>query len=492
MPDDLRPLWAHQQRAIDDLRASLLAGVCRVVLMAPTGSGKTRTAAAIIRLALAKAKKVAFVVPKLSLIDQTVEAFAAEGIHCVGVMQADHPLTDPDQPVQVISAQTLARRGWPQVDLVIIDECHEMHKSILTWIADPEWARVPFIGLSATPWSRGLGRYYGRLIIVISARGGSYAASSPTRQASRTCQASAQPPATSTRAILARRSISRSWSATSSRPGSIAARIGRPFCFCVNRSHARHIAEQFIEAGVPAEYMDGNTPREQRSEIFARFKSGETRIIANVGVLTTGVDLDVRCVIDAKPTKSRILHVQTIGRGLRTAPGKDKLLILDHAGNSLRLGTVDTVSQDYLDDGKERTASAKSKGSREPLPRLCDHCKAIIPHGAKKCPGCGAPIFTKTDVRSADGELVELGAMRSGKIEASIDAKAAFHAELKWIARERGYSPGWVAHKFKTRFNVWPNDWRVKTAEPRPPSLATRNWIKSQNIAWAKGRQAHG
>src|SRR4029077_7391085 len=116
------------------------------------------------------------------------------------------------------------------------------------------------------------------------------------------------------------------------------------------------VAERFLEASVAAEYMDGATPREERKAIFSRFRSGETRIICNVGVLTTGIDLDVRCIIDAKPTKSRILFVQTIGRGLRTAPGKDKLLILDHAGNHLRLGLVTDIGQDHLDDGSQRQA----------------------------------------------------------------------------------------------------------------------------------------
>jgi superfamily II DNA or RNA helicase len=105
---------------------------------------------------------------------------------------------------------------------------------------------------------------------------------------------------------------------------------------CVNRRHAQHVSERFVEAGVVAEYMAGLTPREEREAIFDCFRSGKTRIICNVGVLTIGVDLDVRCIIDAKPTKSRILFVQTIGRGLRTAEGKDHLLILDNVGDHLR------------------------------------------------------------------------------------------------------------------------------------------------------------
>ena len=83
---------------------------------------KTRLAAEIVRLALSKGKRVAFIVPLTTLVDQTAAAFMAEGIEAIGVMQAAHRMTDASQPVQVISAQTLARRKRPDVDLVIVDE----------------------------------------------------------------------------------------------------------------------------------------------------------------------------------------------------------------------------------------------------------------------------------------------------------------------------------------------------------------------------------
>ena len=191
---------------------------------------------------------------------------------------------------------------------------------------------------------------------------------------------------------------------------------GRPtFCFCVNRKHAQHVAERFLEVGIACEYMDGRTSREDREATFVRFRSGETRIICNVGVLTTGVDLDVRCIIDAKPTKSRILFVQTIGRGLRTAPGKDKLLILDHAGNHLRLGLVTDIGQNYLDDGSQRQAANRQQRERsEPLPKVCDECRCIVPQGASICASCGAEIRARTDIESVSGELIEFGSRRAG------------------------------------------------------------------------------
>ena len=68
----LRPLWPHQARALEELRRSLLSGKRRPMLQAPTGFGKTLTAAHIIERALDKGKRVAFTVPSINLIDQTV------------------------------------------------------------------------------------------------------------------------------------------------------------------------------------------------------------------------------------------------------------------------------------------------------------------------------------------------------------------------------------------------------------------------------------
>ena len=62
-------------------------------------------------------------------------------------------------------------------------------------------------------------------------------------------------------------------------------------------------------------------------------------------------------------------------------------------------------------------------------------------------------------------------------------------AELRWIAAVRGYASGWAAHKFRERFGIWPNDSQVRLASPREPSLKTKNWLRSRQIAYAKGRQ---
>lgn len=115
--------------------------------------------------ALSKGNRVVFVVPAISLIDQTVRAFLGEGIEGIGVIQADHSMTDAAAAVQVASVQTLQRRALPAADVVVIDEAHRWFALFGSWMADPAWASIPFIGLSATPWAEGLGRHYESLII---------------------------------------------------------------------------------------------------------------------------------------------------------------------------------------------------------------------------------------------------------------------------------------------------------------------------------------
>mgnify|MGYP002129701982 CR=1 FL=1 len=109
----------------------------------------------IVAMARAKGTRVLFVVPAISLIDQTVDSFRRDGIESVGVIQADHWMTDASKPVQVCSIQTLERRALPEgVGLVIVDECHRGSKFLREWMA--KWPTVPFIGLSATPWAAGM------------------------------------------------------------------------------------------------------------------------------------------------------------------------------------------------------------------------------------------------------------------------------------------------------------------------------------------------
>jgi DNA repair protein RadD len=112
-----RSLRLYQETALDLLRNSLRAGHKRPILQLPTGAGKTRIAAEIVLGSLSKERRAIFVVPRISLIEQTVAAFEREGVWNIGVIQGQHFRTNLDAPVQIASAQTLARREIPPADV---------------------------------------------------------------------------------------------------------------------------------------------------------------------------------------------------------------------------------------------------------------------------------------------------------------------------------------------------------------------------------------
>jgi DNA repair protein RadD len=137
------PLWR--------LGMLLLEGGRRIMLFAPTGAGKTLLASTILSGFVDKGLPGIFVVPRIELVNQTCSKFHNEGIIDLGVMQASHKLTNSLRSIQIASVQTLRRRLLPPAEIVIIDEAHIWQDFYRTWMLDPLWRDIPFIGLSATP-----------------------------------------------------------------------------------------------------------------------------------------------------------------------------------------------------------------------------------------------------------------------------------------------------------------------------------------------------
>jgi DNA repair protein RadD len=158
----LRP---DQIRLLEALDVAIAEGCNRIVAQAPTGFGKTIVAAQRLRRLQDGGRRRLFVVPVLSLIDQSVEKLYAEGVSDVGVIQANHWMTNYARPIQVASVQTLQRRELPPADEIILDEVHRWYQFYPKLLADPGFADVPIIGLTATPWTKGLGKHFRRLIV---------------------------------------------------------------------------------------------------------------------------------------------------------------------------------------------------------------------------------------------------------------------------------------------------------------------------------------
>jgi len=202
-------------------------------------------------------------------------------------------------------------------------------------------------------------------------------------------------------------------------------------------------------------------------------------------VLTTGFDADVRCIILARPTKSEILYTQMIGRGLRTANGKDNCLVLDHSDTTLRLGFVTDIHKSELHDGVANRATTERKA---PLPKECSECHFLKPPKMVKCPACGFQPKPQNKVEAQDGELYEIGRNKQIKTTAPTpQMQQRWFSEFVKYAEVRGYKNGWAAYAFKDKFGTFPPNW----LEHKPASLLSpevSNWITARNIRNAKSK----
>src|SRR5215467_2122320 len=510
---ELRP---YQEEALTAIRQTLGQGIKRLVVQAPTGAGKTLIASTIAEGALRLNKRLTFCVSSIGLIDQTVEMFYAEGVREVGVIQQAHMLTDWSKPIQVASIQTLRSRGsYPQSDIVVIDEVHQLHKAHIKWIgrlnpkrleedepaiieAAPGWEKVPVIGLSATPWTKGLGRYFESLLVMSTtaelidlgylARFKTYAADHPdlsdvkivagdyhegqlARVMGRT-------------AIVA--NVIETWRTRWNKD--------KTLVFGVDCAHAQTLRDRFLEAGISCAYQDAYTTPSERAEIKRGFHDGTYRVVCNVGTLTVGIDWDVRCLVLARPTRSEMLFVQIVGRALRTAPGKDHALILDDTATTERLGFVTDIHHEMLDDGRFKPKKARDEEDEieTPLPKPCPQCAFLIPARTRICPECGYEKKPQSRVIERRGELVEFTPGDFGRRRAQRDPmlfpysegeKRKFFAQLRAYATMKDYKPGWAAYKFKEKFGGFP-PWAWNDTPTEPPGAEVLSYIKSSLSQW--------
>jgi superfamily II DNA or RNA helicase len=261
-------------------------------------------------------------------------------------------------------------------------------------------------------------------------------------------------------------------------------------CFATGVGHSIHLRDEFIKCGVRAEHIDGTTPKDERDATLARLASGDIELVTNCMVLTEGWDMpEVGCCILARPTKQMGLFRQMIGRVLRPHPesGKKDCVVLDHSGAVFRHGlpedpVVWTLSED-------KTASNPTLDARKPDafggPKIleCTQCSAIR-EGGKACPCCGfLPVRKPTIVIPREGDLALVQGRNPGNAEVD---KQRWYNEFAGYAQERNHKPGFAYYKFEEKFGYSP-PFGMKP-HPCTPSPEVRSWIRSRQIAWAKGQ----
>lgn len=212
----------------------------------------------------------------------------------------------------------------------------------------------------------------------------------------------------------------------------------RALVFCVSVQHAKNCAEQFSTAGYQSASLDGCMDRTAREHIVAGFSSGRIQVLTSCDLVSEGFDLPaIEVAILLRPTQSLALFLQQCGRALRTYPGKEYALILDHAGNTERHGWPDD-ERDWSLDGRGKRS--KSDCEKALTVRVCGQCFAASKAPIEACPYCGYVWPPKPrEVEKVDGELQE--AVRRERIQANKaeQAKAYDLQGLIALGRKRGY-----------------------------------------------------
>lgn len=494
-------LRSYQSDVIDRLRASVNAGKRAPLLVAPTGSGKTVMAAAIIQGAVGYKQSVLFLAHRRELVHQAHQKLFEAGVDA-GVILAGHP-PRPGAAVQVASVATLWRRAvrgsamsMPPANLILIDEAHHARSTTYRRIV-AAYPNAIVIGLTATPCradGRGLGMVFDDLVEAPSVSelvaGGFlvptkvYAPDRPDLAGVKTSRGDY---------------VEKQLAETMDQPklvGSIAehwlrlAPDRKTVLFATGVAHSLHCRDELRRGGAMAEHIDGGTPVEEREAILAAFSKGSVDVICNAMVLTEGWDCpDASALIMARPTKSISLYRQMLGRVMRPAPGKLDALILDHAGAVFEHGLPEEPIAWTLDPDSraERPMQTARASGTAPALNDCPECHSVRRAGSA-CPACGwRPRRRAEAFEVEDGQLGRVDRKRRVKAgDLSVQERGRWHRMLAYIGQQKDYKSGWAAHKYREKFKEWPKSRRVV---PEPASPEVHAWVRSRQIAYAKGME---
>jgi superfamily II DNA or RNA helicase len=451
---ELRP---YQEDCVARIRDALRR--CRrVLLTSPTGSGKTIMFAWLACAVAVHGARIWILGHRQEIVEQVSGALTMFGVEH-GIVMAGYP--ENSAAVQVASVMTLARRlarHDADIDLLVIDEAH--HSTAETWrrilAALPE--KTLIVGVTATPErldGKPLDDLYRELVPGPTVK---ELVDAGWLSPAVTFAPAIRPDLTGIRTragdyetdVLAERMMAGGIT------GDAVAHYTKlmpqlpGLAYTVSVAHSESVAQAFNEAGYSALHVDGETPRDERRAAIADLGNGKLDLVTNCALFSEGVDVPaLGIVLMLRPTKSLGLYLQMCGRAVRTAPGKRRAIILDHAGNSLEHGLYDFPHQWSL-EGREKI---------RPLVRQCPQCGAVIEAGLAACPECGFEFIRRLATgagvsripQAVPGELERVDGGRVQHLRAM-----PYRSLLRWIGsdpdraeearRARGYKAGWCWH----------------------------------------------
>ncbi len=404
--------YDYQQEVYNKVIAALNEGVRSLVIQMATRSGKSIVATMLIEYFAGKS--VYFVGHKNILITQMSEELEDNGIK--------HGIIAPWAPqlryrVQVISKDTFFNRfgkmrsaGWEDPALIIVDECHiSMSARYLEILKS--YPNSVIIGMSATPCrtdGRGLGEIFERIIqgpsmetlqskkrlcpidtfIVdfddsgLRTRGGDFVTSDIVEQVDKP-------------AVLS--NLVDHWEKI--------AKGEKTLTFCASIKHAEDVAQAFTDAGYPSVAISAKDGRQEIKRKIDDYYSGRYVNLCSVNLFIEGFTVkDCSCILQARPTKSLMIYLQSIGRGTIYLPGKI-LKNIDAVNNFSRFQWPEQEREWSLAGSPKLKESAKLKE--------CPACFRPVAISARTCPHCGFLWAEREDVgtrmpKEKDGRLIKI------------------------------------------------------------------------------------
>ena len=468
-----------RQRAID-IRLGKASRQLRILVVAPCGSGKGTLISYLIKRAAAKKRAVQFWVNRRNLVNDMSKRLTALDLEH-GVLMGNDPRAKPWLTTFVCSADTLRNRPATKVDLVGLDECHFSLSPTYQRLINNLPPHVVVIGLTATPIllnGDGLGRTYdvmvempkqselvrrGYLTPTITFGTGELPDFEGIKMTGGDINCDAASARCNKPKLLG--DIVTTWRKLC--PG------WPTVAFGANRDHAYGIMKAFVEAGIPAAYVDANSPDSLREQCDRDLASGVLKVECNVGITSYGWDVpEVACVIGGRRTMSLPIFIQS-NRATRITPGKTKAIYLDHTGNTQSHGWIDEDREWSLGYDEDRM-KRPSLEEREEACRICLKCGYNMNSAEITCPQCGAALTKRVKkIEVQAGELVEMkppcvcskckrrmedstagdvcecgGSARRAYVIDKLSSNPEI-AALQRIAQERQYQSGWLFMQMK-------------------------------------------
>ena len=486
---ELRP---HQTEVVEKISKGFADGHRAILLYAPTGFGKTEVAIHLMQEIARSWKTVAMVMDRIVLVNQTSTRLGRYKIDH-GVMQADHWRFKPMERIQICSAQTLEKRdNFPDLDYIIIDECHVQRKSVLKFIEKNPSIKV--VGLTATPFTAGLGDTYSH-VVGASSTGDLiekgwltplkiFIAKEIDMSGAKKVAGEWSQDDVTERSMKITGDIVTEWI---NKTNEIFGGPEKTVVFCAGVAHGRDLEKQFQAQGYNFKSISYLEDDEYKRETIEDFSKPDTTIMGLIAtdILTRGFDVpDVLIGVSARPfSKSFSSHVQQMGRVMRPSPEKKFGVWLDHGGNYLRFRSDwDKLFDEgvtELETGGEK--AKKELTDKEKKESYCPKCSSLWVKGYGSCLNCGYERPQRSGISSVPGQLEELLTSQKTKTNET----QTIYSELLYFCKMRGYKDGWAAHKYKEKYGSFP---RGLNTTPVPTSQKTVRWIQSRNIAWAKAR----